>query len=66
MYKKYLLKFKGFENLITLPIAKTLSVKNARAWVSTAFTYNEKSTPISIEKIKVLRAVMELPAKQHC
>ena len=27
---------------------------------------NECSTPIAIEKIKILVAVLELPAKQHC
>jgi len=27
---------------------------------------NEYSAPIAIKKIKILGAVLELPAKQHC
>ena len=27
---------------------------------------NEKSAPMAIEKIKILEAILELPAKQHC
>ena len=30
------------------------------------FSSNEKLAPIAIEKIKILGAVLELPAKQHC
>jgi hypothetical protein len=30
------------------------------------FTENEYSAPRTIEKIKILGAVFELPAKQHC
>ena len=30
------------------------------------FTLNELSAPKAIEKIKILGAVLELPAKQHC
>ena len=30
------------------------------------FTKNEYSAPRTIEKIKILGAVLELPAKQHC
>jgi hypothetical protein len=27
---------------------------------------NEYSAPMAIEKIKILEAILELPAKQHC
>ena len=30
------------------------------------FKLNECLAPIAIEKIKILEAVLELPAKQHC
>ena len=50
----------------TVPIDTILSVKNARAWVSMDFTLGKYSAPRTIEKIKILGAVLELPAKQHC
>jgi hypothetical protein len=30
------------------------------------FTYNGLSASMAIEKIKILGALLELPAKQHC
>jgi len=30
------------------------------------FSYNEGLAPMAIEKIKILGAVLELPAKLHC
>ena len=30
------------------------------------FTKNEYSAPMAVEKIKIMGAVLELPAKQHC
>ena len=30
------------------------------------FSSNMKSAPIAIDKIKILGAVLKLPAKQHC
>ena len=45
---------------------KLLSGKNVRAWVSMDFTQDKFSAPIAIEKIKILGAPWELPAKQHC
>ena len=57
----------GFRlKLNTLLIAEILSGKNARAWVSMDFTQDKFSAPIAIEKIKILGAVLELPAKKHC
>ena len=50
----------------TLSIEKIITLKNARAWVSMVFISNVELAPIAIEKIKILGAVLELPAKQHC
>ena len=47
----------------TVPIDRILSVKNARAWVSIDFTQDKFSAPRTIEKMKILGAVLELPAK---
>ena len=52
--------------LVTLLIAEILSGKNARAWVSMDFTSNKFLAPRTIEKMKILGALLELPAKQHC
>ena len=30
------------------------------------FTKNEYLAPMAVEKIKIMGAVLELPAKQHC
>ena len=50
----------------TVPIDRILGVKNARAWVSMDFTEDKYSAPRTIEKMKILAAVLELPTKQHC
>ena len=50
----------------TLLIAKILSGKNARAWVSINFPKDKFSAPRTIEKMKILGALLELPAKKHC
>ena len=52
--------------LHTLLIAEMLSGKTVRAWVSMDFTQDKFWAPIAIEKIKILGAPWELPAKQHC
>ena len=49
-----------------MPIERILSVKNAPAWVSMDFTYDKFSALRTIEKMKILGALLELPAKQHC
>jgi len=51
---------------LTVPIDRILSVKNARAWVSMDFTKDTFLAPRTIEKMKILGAVLEPPAKQHC
>ena len=40
--------------------------KNVRAKVAMDFAYDEELAPMAIEQIKILGAVLELPAKQHC
>ena len=45
---------------------KLLSGKNVGAWVSMDFTQEKFSATIASEKIKILGAPWELPAKQHC
>ena len=52
--------------MYTLPTAEILSGKNARVWISINFTQDKYSAPRTIEKMKILGAVLELPAKQHC
>ena len=47
-------------------IDKIYIFKNARAWVPMDFMQDKYSAPRTIEKIKILEAVLELPAKQHC
>ena len=42
-----------------VPIDRILSVKNAWAW-------DKYSAPRTIEKMKILGAVLELPVQQHC
>ena len=34
--------------------------------VAMDFTYDNYSAPMAIEKIKILGALLELPAEQHC
>ena len=50
----------------TLLIAELLSGKNARALVSMDFTLDKYLAPRTIEKMKILGALFELPANQHC
>ena len=50
----------------TLLIAEILSGKNVRAWVSMDFIQDKFSAPRTIEKMKILGAILELLAKQHC
>ena len=52
--------------VVTVPIAEILSGKNAREWVSMDFTLDKFEAPRTIEKMKILGALLELPAKQHC
>ena len=49
----------------TLPTADILSGKNVRAWVSMDFTWDKYLAPRKIEKMKILGAVSELPAKLY-
>jgi hypothetical protein len=41
-------------------------MKNAGAQIAMDFNWNEGLAPMVIEKIKILGAVLEQPAKQHC
>ena len=52
--------------MYTVLIDIILSVKNARAWVSMDFTLYEYLAPRTIEKMKILGAILKLKAKQHC
>ena len=36
------------------------------AYIAMNFSSNEGLAPMAIEKINILGAVLELPAKQHC
>ena len=49
-------------------MAKTEMIypKNVRAKIVMDFTYDKYSAPRTIEKMKILGDVLELPAKQHC
>ena len=49
----------------TMAETELLYPKNVGAKVAMDLTYNEYSTPMAIEKLKILGAVLELPAKQH-
>ena len=40
--------------------------KNVGALAAMNFTQDKYSAPMAIEKIKILGALLELPAKQHC
>ena len=50
----------------TLPKNDLLSHLNWGAHVIMEISSNVQSAPMVIEKIKILGAVLELPAKQHC
>ena len=41
-------------------------MKIGGAQIAIDFSYNEGFAPMATEKIKILGAVLELPAKQHC
>ena len=41
-------------------------LKNAGTQISMFFTSNEYSAPMEIKRIKILGAVLTLPARQHC
>jgi len=49
-------------------MAKTEMIhpKNVGAQVGMNFTWNELSASMAIEKVKILGAVLVLPANQHC
>jgi hypothetical protein len=50
-----------------VPIDRILSVKNASGMGLNGFHLKDKClAPLTIEKMKILGAVLELPAKQHC
>ena len=49
---------------LTLATAEISSGKNARTWVSMDFTQNVQLASIAIKKIKILVAILELPAEQ--
>ena len=50
----------------TLAKTEIIYPKNVRAKVAMDFTLDKYSAPMTIEKMKILGAVLELPAKQHC
>ena len=50
----------------TLAKTEIIYPKNVRAKVAMDFTYDKYSAPKAIENIKILGALSELPAKQHC
>ena len=45
---------------------KLLCLKNAGTQITMFFTSNENTAPMAIEKIQILGAVLELPAREHC
>ena len=47
----------------TVAINELLCMKNAGAQIAMDFSENEGLAPMAIEKIKILGAVLELPAK---
>ena len=47
----------------TLAKTEIIYTKNVRAKVAMDFTYDKYSAPRTIEKMKILGAVLELPAK---
>ena len=54
---------KNLKDQHTVPIDEIISAKNARAWVSMNFIEDKFSAPRTIEKMKILGALLELPAK---
>ena len=49
----------------TVAINELLCMKNAGAQIAMDFSENEGLAPMAIEKIKMLGALLELPATQH-
>ena len=62
----YVLFIHWVKTFLTVPIDRIISVKNAQALVSMYFKQDKHLAPRTIEKMKILGAVLELPAKQHC
>jgi hypothetical protein len=56
----------GMANPLTLAKTEIIYPKKVGALVAMNFTYNEYSASMAIEKMKILGAILELPAKQHC
>ena len=50
----------------TLAKTEIIYPKNVGALVAMIFTLDRYSAPRKIEKTKILGALLELPAKQHC
>ena len=50
----------------TMAMTEMIYPKIVGASVAMNFTKNGLSAPMAIEKIKILGAVLELPAKKHC
>ena len=50
----------------TLAKTEIIYPKNVGALVAMNFTLDKYSAPRKIEKMKILGAFLELPAKQHC
>ena len=50
----------------TVAINELLCMKNTGAQMEIDFSLNEGLAPMAIERNKILGAVLELPAKQHC
>ena len=51
---------------LTLAITEIIYPKNMGALVAMNFTLDKYSALRTIEKMKILGALLEIPAKQHC
>ena len=51
---------------LTLANTEIIYPKNVGALVAMNFTSDKYSAPRAIEKMKILGALLELPAEQHC
>ena len=51
---------------VTLAKTEIIYPKNVGALVAMNFTKDKYLAPRTIEKMKILGALLELPAKQHC
>ena len=58
-------RFNVIATYFTLAKTKIIYPKNVGASVAMNFTQDKYSAPMAIEKIKILGAVLELPAKHH-